>query len=99
MKELPIYKVVVSTTHRRWICHFIGRPSENDVLAALEADCLNKKAGEQDETCKRWLDREFEDFSTLIRDNGLPDTTKACFYAGVEVGEITVVDYATAFAV
>lgn len=77
----------------RWKEHFIGRPTKQEVLDAINEDCLDKRSAfkPDDDIGRRTIKKQFENLSQLVIDNGLPNGSEIpCTYAGLTVGSIRV---------
>lgn len=97
MKERHTYKVTVtirktpSTLEKLWVRFFLGRPSENNVLIALENDCAESIEANEDDRRRQETTERFAHFTTLVQDHGLPveiGKSQACLYAGIMVGSV-----------
>jgi hypothetical protein len=85
----------------RWKGHFIGRPTKQEVLDAINEDWLDQRSTlkPDDDLGRRMSKSKFGHISQLVVDNGLPKgSTLPCTYAGLTVGSIRVERIAYAIA-
>jgi hypothetical protein len=100
MKQLPIYKVVITTAQGSKLGRtFIGRPNREEVLAAIrQARQARLTQNLTDAEYQLVMDR-YDDFALLVDDYWLANKElQKCHYADTFVGTIkTYVDDGVAF--
>jgi hypothetical protein len=102
MRELEVFEVFIHTENRdSWRRKFIGRPSRDDVLMALDNDARDHMEAAASAAASaagpdaivpidRVLPVEFRNLITIVKSDELPMTNSVITYAGVKVGQINI---------
>jgi len=101
MRRFPVYSVHINIDKGdRWKGYFIGRPTQDEVLEAINEDWLLKRSDikPEDDLGRRMAKSHFAHFMQLVNDNGFPnDSHQCCTYAGLTVGSIRIERVGDAF--